>query len=100
MQNNMRGVRIKMNKFEKGITISLIFYNIFGVLVLIMDFIRRFNGIYTYSTEYIILLVFIFLPLNGNGRSMKEKMKNPFIKGFLIMALIISSIFIIELIIG
>ncbi|MFX1448791.1 MAG: hypothetical protein ACFFCG_11765, partial [Promethearchaeota archaeon] len=60
----------------------------------------RLNGIYTYSTEYIILLALIFLPLNGNDISGKERMKNPLIKGLLIIALIISSTFIIDLIIG
>ncbi|MFX1289279.1 MAG: hypothetical protein ACFFFY_12055 [Promethearchaeota archaeon] len=89
-----------MNKYEKQITISLTFYNVFGVLILIMNIIRRLNGIYTYSTEYIILLALIFLPLNGNDISGKERMKNPLIKGLLIIALIISSTFIIDLIIG
>ncbi len=88
-----------MNKYEKGITLSLVFYNIFGVFILIIDIIRRFNGIYTYSTEYVILLALIFLSLNGNGNTTKENLKNPLIKGFLIIALIISSGFIIELII-
>jgi len=89
-----------MNNYEKGLIMFFIFYDVFGVFLLILDIMRRINGIFTYSAEYILLLVLIFPFLNRNGNSMKENLKDPLIKGFLIIALVICLFFVIELIIG
>jgi len=93
-------VKRKVDKYEKQITISLIFYNIFGVFLLAMDIIRRLDGIYTYSTEFVILLAIILSLLNANDRNMRTSLRNPWLKGLLILAIIISGISLILLIVG
>ena len=93
-------MRVKLNKKEKGLAVSLVIYNFFGVMLLIVDIIRRFNGVYIYSAEYVILLALSFLTVNGNENGIKKILKNQLIRVSLIIALIISSIFIIELVFG